>query len=744
MYSIIRTPLFLAILASFIFVTNSGARDLKENACITTGSAGHVANLSASVSAACYLTPDSVSTASLADDRQVGTDSIRPSEHPDRESEVLIDTTSDQSPVPPDTSRAETQTSRSSRVSKHDSHERVDGTDTASAAASKDTENRSPGKKAVSTNNTRTNADAEASIESEETPISPEDTSSSETASTEADPARQDISVPPAIIRIFRASIETDGFLSNRALRNTKKEIDLLLSDLPLFADRTGYIREHRLQEYVNACLDSIDNFRKSIPDIVEDFLAKYDQSEIPDRLSCANELYAVLDERLQAREGLIEKLDEAINRSGFPFIDLSLMDDKILFNAGIIGIGLLLLLIWLLVARKRKRNRNRRYAQLNAETKGDGTPAIVVRRKTTSIMKKQSLEDVIGNDDYMKIECSEFCNDSAVRRIYLKNTCIKEIYNMYAEDLRNPDNPKEDGCMVLGRWVYDDETSEYYVSLEHIVQPGDDAVFQEYELNFGGKIKLKVAEQLRKLRRETNLQYDLTCWVHSHPGLGVFFSNSDSNVQMQLKHPSHPNFLTAIVIDILTPQQDFGIFTFRHDASINSRNDLKRLYSLETLHKWAVESCKHSFRPEDHYNTLAKAEIRAADCYGIELSNGAIIDMNSMTLEAHPGLAGWIYGYPYCRNGRTEYVVKSVLNKDNAVDQELLGCFLIGTHCSIPSIRKAITGYAERIRFILFYSTTEETLTSIPMTGSQPGMDDKYYGEELFENLKIWTRRKR
>ena len=84
------------------------------------------------------------------------------------------------------------------------------------------------------------------------------------------------------------------------------------------------------------------------------------------------------------------------------------------------------------------------------------------------------------------------------------------------------------------------------------------------------------------------------------------------------------------------------------------------------------------------------------------------------------------------------------MLNKDNAVDQELLGCFLIGTHCSIPSIRKAITGYAERIRFILFYSTTEETLTSIPMTGSQPGMDDKYYGEELFENLKIWTRRKR
>lgn len=76
---------------------------------------------------------------------------------------------------------------------------------------------------------------------------------------------------------------------------------------------------------------------------------------------------------------------------------------------------------------------------------------------------------------------------------------------------------------MVLGRWVYDEERDEYYVSLEEIVKPGDDAIFKEYELNFGGKIKLKVAEKLRRLRRETNLQYDMTCWVHSHPGLGVF-----------------------------------------------------------------------------------------------------------------------------------------------------------------------------------------------------------------------------
>ena len=180
--------------------------------------------------------------------------------------------------------------------------------------------------------------------------------------------------------------------------------------------------------------------------------------------------------------------------------------------------------------------------------------PAIVVRRRTTSILKKQCLDDVIDNPAYMVINTADFTPDSAVRRVYIKNSCIKDVYNLYAEDLRNTENPKEDGCMVLGRWVHDELSHTYDISLEEVVFPGDDAVFKEYELNFGGKIKLRIAEKLRKLRRDTNLQYDLVCWIHSHPGLGVFFSNSDVNVQMQLKHSQHPNFLIAFVVDIHIP----------------------------------------------------------------------------------------------------------------------------------------------------------------------------------------------
>ena len=377
-----------------------------------------------------------------------------------------------------------------------------------------------------------------------------------------------------------------------------------------------------------------------------------------------------------------------------------------------------------------------------NLPTPNEGNSDIVVRRKTTSILRKQSLENVIDNDNYMKIECSDFYADSAVKRMYIKNTCIKDIYNMYAEDLRNPDRPKEDGCMVLGRWVYDKEGDEYYVSLEHIVLPGDDAIFAEYELNFGGKIKLKVKDKLRKLRIETDLQYDLTCWVHSHPGLGVFFSNSDCNVQTQLKHPIHPRFLTAIVIDILTPNQELGIFTFKHngedDAAINSKAELKKLYSLEEWYKWAVESERNSFRPEDHYDTLFNAKAH------IELSNGAIIDMGLLAAEQSEGFVGTVHGFVSSKSGKMEYVVGKVSEADNVPDNDLIGCFFITSHCSIPSIRKALANRLNKIKFILVYTTGDGLLTSIPVINNDLCNDQIFYGEQQLEELKIWTRRKR
>ena len=454
---------------------------------------------------------------------------------------------------------------------------------------------------------------------------------------------------------------------------------------------------------------------------------------------------------QFRIKEDLFNQLDSIQKAHNHPITDNKNHDSsqlwiQILKIAGWIVALVVIFVVFLLIKTRKKNNK----VMKNIPPANNNNTDIVVRRKTTSILRKQSLEDVIGNDNYMQIDCEDFCGNSAVRRMYIKNSCIKDIYNMYAENLRNPNNPKEYGCMVLGRWVHDKQTDEYYVSLEHVVLPGDDAVFTEYELNFGGKIKLKVNQELRKLRVATELQYDVTCWVHSHPGLGVFFSNSDCNVQMQLKHPTHPRFLTAIVIDILTPEQELGIFTFKRDgdcndgASINSKADLRKMYSLEEWYKWAVDSDRNAFKPEDHYNTLSAAKAHIESCHGIELSNGAIIDMGKMAAEQREGFVGTVHGFVSDKAGKTEYVAAKVSAAEAVPDNEPIGCFIMASHCSIPSIRKALTDRLGKIGFVLVYTTGDGLLTSIPIISNDLCTDQNFYGEQQLEELKIWTRRKR
>ena len=550
------------------------------------------------------------------------------------------------------------------------------------------------------------------------------------------------------LIPDFMNYLETIPFLSVSAIHDESLKIDEHLKSLKNWKDKDAYISEHHLNSYMKAISDSIERYGKNVFSLAENYKSKFGNREIINKNECLDSIQAIITERLEQRRSNIMRLSEEINApqtaESFDWknIDWKNLDWKIVG----VGVGLVLLLVSLFVWFWKANKKNRVTSLSGNGPQTNASSAIIVRRKTTSILRKQSLEDVIDNDAYLKIDCEEFCDDSAVRRMYIKNTCIKDIYNLYAEDLRNPDNPKEDGCMVLGRWVYDGENDEYYVSLEHIVLPGDDAVFSEYELNFGGKIKLKIRDKLTKLRRETNLQYDLTCWVHSHPGLGVFFSNSDSNVQMQLKNYNHPNFLTAIVVDILTPQQELGIFTFKrgHGSIINSKADLKKLYSLEDMYNWAVESDRNSFKPEDYYNTLSNAKSHTNDCYGIELSNGAIIDMGMLATEQNSGLVGMIHGYSSQVGLKTENVAAMVSKNDALPDNELIGCFVIATHCSIPSISKAISKYIGKIKFVLVYTTTDGLLTSIPVINQDICIDEKFYGEQKLEELKIWTRRKR
>ena len=558
------------------------------------------------------------------------------------------------------------------------------------------------------------------------------------------------------VVSSFREYVETIPYLKEAEMASLNKDIDNHINCLKNSTDKEAYITMHDLRYFIANQRDSIERYQGKKTMMIEDFLDQYGNQEIEDRQTCVEQMQAMLNDKLGPCETNLNLLERELNAKEEKAF-LGLDKQTLIIIGSCIGILLLLLLIYAISRSGKKKEAVpvANYRSPHANSNNNAESGIVVRRKTATILKKQSLEGVIDNPDYMKVDVEDFCYDSAVRRIYIKNTCIEELYNMYVNDQNAPEQAREYGCMVLGRWVHDAESNEYYVSLEQIVLPGDDALLEEYELNFGGKIKLKVLEELRKLRRETNLQYDLTCWVHSHPGLGIFFSNSDSSVQMQLKHPTHPNFLTAIVVDTLTPGMELGIFTFHRDTTINTKNDLKQLYSLEEWYDWAKESlagtskqkimdAETTFNSDDYFSTLANASSHSNVCNGIELSNNMVVDI-CMALTGHSnGIVGHIHGKAVQQGTKTVYLAEQLVENEQQATLPMIGSFVVAQHCSIPSVRKFVEDRLSQIHFVLVYTPADGLLTSIPVIDNDLCTDIKYYGEHKLENLKQWTKRSR
>lgn len=571
----------------------------------------------------------------------------------------------------------------------------------------------------------------------------------------------------PTVMEAFQQKLQDDPFFSDRNQQNLNDEIAKYIDDLLNRKDKAEYVQKNQLKEFAEGLQLQLEEQKGKKDLFIQGILQNYPELEAQASVDFRNQMEEVLDGKLNLLEKNLTRLtnEMVVKEEGGKELPWALI--------GAIAGGLLLLIFIIVIISRNKGKGKKKVNTYKPATAGPRAPKpgyrapvtpgqqvsadgnIIVRRKTATILKKQSLEDVIDNPNYLKVDAVDFTYESAVRRMYIKNQCIIDIYNMYAEDLRNPESPKEDGCMVLGRWVHDSESNEYYVSLEQIVMPGDDAVFEEYALNFGGKIKLKVLEELRRLRRETNLQYDLTCWVHSHPGLGVFFSNSDTSVQDQLKHPQHPLFLTALVVDILTPMQDVGVFTYRRDQNINSKSELKKMYSLIEWYQWAQESLKTAAqRPvgaaqkelsaDEYFNTLEKAEERDDSCHDVQISKNVIVDICMDLATEGDDVLAMLHGYAQQHGQKTEYVAEKISDNDKEDNLSLTGCFVAAPHCSIPTVRRAVQDYLDRIHFVLVYTPSDSLLTTIPVVNGDLVVENTFYGEQRMEVLKTWIKQVR
>lgn len=540
--------------------------------------------------------------------------------------------------------------------------------------------------------------------------------------------------------------LNQDDFFGPEAVTAFTQKVETLCRSIDSSKNKPQYIIDNDVSLFLETSEKELADKRANLATTAQSIASS---SNVETSSQTMTLIVETLNNRLKTREDAYNKLNTVVANINDSNSIIPHSIGESIANYGIVGAIILLLIILTIVTVRRKKKKQNKVtktpsASVTTPEQSSDNPAIVVRRRTTSILKKQCIDDVIDNPAYMTIDTSDFTSDSAVKKIYIKNSCIKDVYNLYAEDLRNTDNPKEDGCMVLGRWVHDEVNHIYNISLEEVVFPGDDAVFKEYELNFGGKIKLRIAEKLRKLRRDTNLQYDLVCWIHSHPGLGVFFSNSDDNVQMQLKHSQHPNFLIAFVVDILTSDQEMGIFTFRKDGNMNSKGDITKMYSLEEMYKWALQSERNMFSHDNYFNILENAKLKLPSCKGVELNNNSIIDLTQIVIEPETGIVGWAVGTNVESKSGQEFAVSSIVRNGEKPGTGIIGCLISMTHMSFPTIQRLIARDSINISFVMVYSSKQMSLTTIPVVNGELLSDEQFYGDVNIDDLKIWTRRKR
>lgn len=444
-------------------------------------------------------------------------------------------------------------------------------------------------------------------------------------------------------------------------------------------------------------------------------------------RILLGNESKKLISQ-LQQREDRVEALQKQAKATDDLWLFLFPVLVAVIFAAVIIRRGI----------RKKQKIRKTEELRINNST--------VRRRVTTTIQYPSGIDEVKeqAGSEYYEIDINaEFFNDSAVEKIYFHKKCIEEIYEFLSNTLKSSSKIKEGGCYLLGRWEMID--NKYQVSYEHIVMPGDDAICKEYELNFGAKIGIRMGTALSSLREKTNRQYVLTAWLHTHPGLGIFLSAQDISVQNQLMDTVYRNRLTAIVIDILTPEINFVIFTPKTDGTMNNKADVRKEMSFEELYLWTKGNPqKISIEYKDYCNILSGWEEINREL-SIELNNSAIIDIERLT-PVEDGFSGFFNGFIASENGCKKIFITTLIpnSEDEEIDKdEMLGCLLIDEYFDIEKAEPWLQQLKKPPQFIFAYKPQSDIVICTPLTDTENYYLNKSYTIS-YPELKKWTRRKR
>ena len=335
------------------------------------------------------------------------------------------------------------------------------------------------------------------------------------------------------------------------------------------------------LQHFVGDSCKILEQDKKYVvKNISPEEMADYDSLTVYFRDAKSIEVY---DQPYSVKIDIRNLSDEAdgnVKKTPFYAKWLALGKSVIYYASGGFLLLIVLLVVLLLLRRKRK-------------VKNNGTEE---SQHVMQVIEEEKNDYAVGldyvrqhPDQYFTVNMEEFCVDTAVKKVFFSRDAVKSINSYYKAFLEQPERTNETGCYLIGGWeTVDGNDEQYNISVEEMVIPGDDAVYDEYSLNFGLKIGIKLGSAIRNLCEKTGRDYVHTVWMHSHPGLGLFLSSHDLVVQKQLAYPDAPKRMVAIVIDTNTPNWQMAFFTAKNSGVMNNKEDLLKTISFDVLNEWS------------------------------------------------------------------------------------------------------------------------------------------------------------
>lgn len=431
---------------------------------------------------------------------------------------------------------------------------------------------------------------------------------------------------------------------------------------------------------------------------------------------------------------------------------------DKVTFNKTMVLAFLVVVVVILFVSvavmllRKKCKRKKEATIQIKAKT-APLEMVEVVENKTVSGL--DYMED--SKLEYYVMDMQKDYADTAVKKIFIHHTVVKKMYDFFKQSLESSEKTNETGCYFVGCWEYaDSDKQTYNITLEEIVEPGSDIQPGEFSFNFGLEIGVNLYSKIEELANKTGRDYVHTVWMHSHPGLGLFLSSHDLMVQQQLTFTDAKKRLVAFVIDTNTPRWDFAVFTTKNDGTMNNKENLTHIYSLEDIYNWSRKVFSENVSSHDALTEEVVSEPDPENYHAVQVNhqgnrrtlnvyfNGRSINAIDDMLYNFSGqhkATGWIIG---SRDKRGNLVVDDCIEitKDSEKQDGIIGLFVVDSTITDDDI---VEKYIKDIGLdCIFVGSDDDDLLILTRDENRSFLPLADAAVCSMRPLKEWLRRKR